>query len=565
MLHRFTALWRRTLLPAVVGGAALLGAAALATHRPPVTPALGAIAAASLALVAVAVTECLASSAHAARRWPATLAIFLLLLGGLSWATAALDDGAARPVIPLVGSVLLAMAVLGALVGGQIPQRRLVNSGMFALYCAFTFYLAVRIGLPSQTAAAGSSVSIADTAFDVMVFTVIQTRFGDAGRSEGRDYAIEYVASRDEWLTPPTPPQAAMADSSRAATREVILLGVAVAVALLALLAEAAGPLGLDRRTNPLPADRWWGLGALVALTAIALLAERRFTRWRAREGEPPRTRLTLDLPAWYWVPPAVAGGIWLSAAIALANGPAHVPLLAGVSAGIVLVLSARSLVLTPIELQCRTATVGQLLLAGITALALAAAAYWLVAYGAWSGAEALRGEDLAPIVAGTLLGNLILFVLAGRALAWGLPSGRESEHVLARGNIMSYVAQDAAIYSTVFLIGVAIPLYAASRDAALEESSLSVVASLVFLPGLINAVVWGVHNWARVEREMQTLAHRIPRAVIDVEAGNWHAARDRETARKRLLLRHLRAQRIGVLSLLAVGLSYLGAVLIEH
>jgi len=536
----------------------------MATHRPASGAALIALASTSAVFVAIALTEYIATSPNARYRWVTVLALLLLLLGGLAWAVTALGDGAHRPMVPLVVGVLLSTGLL-RLVGGEIPTRRLLNGALFAIYCMFTFYLAARIGLQAQGNTAGSSVSIADTAFDVMVFTVIQTRFGDAGHSEQRDYEVEYVASRHEWLSPPPTPSTILADSSRAATREVILLGVAVAIALLTLLAQAAKPLGLDRQTGALPSDRWWGAAAFAAMCAITFGAERAFARWRTKRGEPSRTDVALDLPSWYWVPPMLAGGAWLGTAVALSSGRMHVPGLACISAAIVLALTARSLVLTPISLQCREPRIGQRAVAGFTAVALAAVAFWLVAYGAWSGPKALRGEDLAPVVAVALLGNVLLFVSAGRALAWGLPNGRESEHVLARGNIMSYVAQDAAVYSTVFLVGVAIPLYAASRDLELRGSSLSVVASLVFLPGLINAVVWGVQNWVRAGREVRALAGRIPRAVLDTTGGDWVAACQRESERKALLLRHFNLQRVGVIALMVVGLSYLAGVLIER
>jgi hypothetical protein len=154
----------------------------------------------------------------------------------------------------------------------------------------------------------------------------------------------------------------------------------------------------------------------------------------------------------------------------------------------------------------------------------------------------------------------------AGGSLAAGLPRGtRPTQTTLAREAVRSYVGLDAAVLGLVLTIGVVIPLYAATRDHSLHGTSLNVIASMVFLPGLISAVVWGVRNWRTYDEITQTASQRgVSLVALERAGGNWQLAHELDDLRVRRLHLHLTCHRGSVVALMAVGLGYLAIVLLQ-
>lgn len=162
-------------------------------------------------------------------------------------------------------------------------------------------------------------------------------------------------------------------------------------------------------------------------------------------------------------------------------------------------------------------------------------------------------------------VGNSLVFVVAGSTLAAGLPEGeRATQTLLSRNAVRGFVGLDAAIVGIVLVIGVVIPLYAASRDRTLHATSLSVVAAMVFLPGLISAVVWGLRNWQTLDDlTARTRQFGVPITVLQRAGGDWATAKDLDDQRVTRLHQHLIFLRDCVLVLMTLGLGHLALTLL--
>jgi hypothetical protein len=273
-----------------------------------------------------------------------------------------------------------------------------------------------------------------------------------------------------------------------------------------------------------------------------------------------------LQLPHWYWVAPTSAAAVWFTAIISVSGGSVHIPLVAASSAVIVLFLYAKSLVWGATRLQTLATTRGQWMISLAAGLSIATATFWIIAFGIWEHDRPLHGGWLSVTALGVFLGNAAVFATAGNALGSGVPLGRKSQHVLCRQNAMGYFKLDGAVFGVVAAVGLGIPVYAAVRDSELHVSSLNVVASLVFMPGFISAVIWGLHNW----REYDQLEQRsrsesgIPRVLLVRTDGDWSQADALDADRRARLHRHLESQRDGLIALMALGLAYLTTILLR-
>lgn len=188
---------------------------------------------------------------------------------------------------------------------------------------------------------------------------------------------------------------------------------------------------------------------------------------------------------------------------------------------------------------------------------------------GIWQGSHPLSGASLAATTICVFAGTTIVYVTAGHALTIGLPwpdaERSETQYVLSRKAIRGYIGLDGINLGVVLLIGVALPLYAATRDQELHASSLSVIASMVFLPGLISALFWGMHSW-RIWEELNAEASRtgISRPILALVDNDWQQAEILDAQRAKRFLTHLRLNRYSVLALMACGLTYLAEVLLR-
>jgi hypothetical protein len=595
-------LWSRLWMPAAVVSVFLVGLVAVIVRWPPhvgVIVALGTLAA---GLATLAATSRLSKHhQRAAYRWPTAAAMTSVLAGGLVRSIDGLFRGEAKPLFWLVGSLLIAFSLLSLVERGDGDLPRTVRHGLFAAYCLFMAYLAARLRVPADRSSAGAAISTADVAFDVMVFTLIQARFGDLGESDRVAVAAEYVEQRHprpesrEENGAPGHPRQDDADEDEAefgagpVLLDTYLLGIAVAVSLLLLLVLAAGPLQLDHRTATLPSARVLVLVAVLAAGALVALNEI-LLRWLSKPN--PKTD-RLGLPRWYAVLPLAAASVWAAALADLLPGHLHLVGLAIPIALIVFAFVLRTLLSTPVLLQTLEPTPGQVLLCTATALSIAFGAFWFVSSGIWNGPLPLRGGWFAGTAVCEFFGTLFVYAAAGLTLAAGLPQGsRNTQFVLSRKATKQYVGLDGGALGIVFFIGEAIPLYAATRDQELHASSLNVIAAMVFLPGLISAVFWGMRNWREWERinelakrgqldssgnvidsaeaeaalaQPDSMAYtRVLLPVLESHGYNWNAAWLGDLVRARRFRRQIQFNRYAMITLMICGLAYLADILLR-
>jgi hypothetical protein len=302
---------------------------------------------------------------------------------------------------------------------------------------------------------------------------------------------VEYVGEGDE-MTAAAP--SSELESTSTLVGDVYLLGFAVGISLLTLLGAAAGPLGLNRGTTPPDDTRLIGVAGATLVIVMLCAGEAVLRRWRRSNPTPPvgPDFDHLSLPSWYWVVPAGSASVWVAVAIGLSGGPMHLPGLAAVVALTVVAFCAESLIHSTTLLHTISPKRDQVLLSLWVASCLGVVTFLFISIGLWQGDAPLPGAWLAVTTVLLFIGNSCVFVSAGLALAIGLPKEeRRTQTVLSRDAVRAYIGLDAAIVGIVLVIGVFIPLYAATRDHSLHTGSLNVIASMVFLPGLISAVVW--------------------------------------------------------------------------
>jgi hypothetical protein len=555
-------------LPAAIVAVFLAGLIALIVRWPPDWPGVVGVAAASIALVCIAsVLQLDGDPRRRALRWPAAAASFVILMAGLVRALDAFRHDARWPLLWVAGAVVVVVALLSALADSADARQRLLRYGGFSAYCLLMFYLAARTLAPEINAgSAGASVSAADVAFDVLVFTFIQSRFSQMSENDQTAIAAEYVAPDEKGRPVPAVSDADHpGDASDAPViLEASLLGFAVAFGLLTLLGLAADPLGLNRNTD-VPGTSWLLLPAgAVTVVAILAISEAALDRW-----ETPSVKIAdldrLELPRSYWVTPLLATATWLTVLVLLTDGPVHLPGLAAATAVLMFGLYANSLAHNTMVLQEIKMVLGHVLLCVAVGATLGYGVFWFVGSGMWEGGSPLPAVWVGLTTFVFFIGQAAVFCVAGRALAAGLPVVEDTtQKFLSRKAVSDYVGFDAVVFGIVFVIGVTIPLYAVTRDQALHASSLSVVASMVFLPGLIGGIVWGLGNWTRAEKTARSAPEGSVPWVLLVRAwGDWTKAEDADRDRLDRLSQHFRFQRFGVVALTALGVSYLAYDLI--
>jgi hypothetical protein len=560
---------------AIIVVAFVSGLVALMVQWKPPEPAIIGIAAVIAALGTYAATSPLRSDpVTRPYRYPAAFAMTALLVGGLARSVEALARAEPSPLLWLLGGAALAVIVLWVVAPGSMPGKRIVGFGLFLGYCMFTCYLAERTLLPhAAPGPAGAALGIADMAFDVLVISVVQTRFSDLGAADVAAVESEYITQREHEQDPGAylgPPRE-VADPSSSPDQvigDVFPMGFAVGIGLLTLLAISAKTLGLDRHAAEPSAIRLLALAGPILALILLGVTKRVMGTWRARVGEPPlRPQLThLHLPSWYWVMPTIGAACWTALFLTLSGGTPHVPLLAAAAAVLMFFLSTKSLIWTTSVVQTLTPTRGNQALGVIVGLATAVATFWLISFGMWQGGRPIAGGWLSATVVVIFLGNASLFVLGGYTMAWGLPAGRRTQQVLCRGNVDGYLLMDTSIFNVVLAIGLVIPVYAALRDSVLHVSPLYIVASMAFIPGFAGAVLWGLRNWTIYDDLIQRsrAEHGLPRVLLARAEGEWDEADTVDTAWRRRLHFHLQTQWTGVAALGALGLVELARVLLE-
>jgi hypothetical protein len=347
----------------------------------------------------------------------------------------------------------------------------------------------------------------------------------------------------------------------------MVPMGLAVGIGLLALLAAAAKPLGLDHGATRPASIRLLIVAAPPLLLCMLVSNTVILKRWRAQAAEPQISRLLtqLDLPRWYWLLPTIGASLWLGLMLTLSGGTPRVPLIGGLAALLMFGLVTKSLAWGTTRIQTLTPTRGQLMIGTLVGAATATATFWLISYGMWEYGRPIAGGWLSATVLVIFLANVALSTLTGWTFATGLPNGRRTQQILDRENAYGYAVLDSAIFNVVLAVGVLIPLYAAVRDSALGVSPLRIVASMVFVPGFVGAVIWGLHNWKTYDLLIQnSRLHGLSRVVLARCDGQWDDADNLDTAWRRNFHYHIESQRLGVAALATLGLLELLQVLLQ-
>jgi hypothetical protein len=566
---------RRAFYPALLVVAFITGMVGLILKWPPRYPGLTLLAAVCAGLAAAGATAILHREREARWRWLVTAVATTLLIAGLIRADSVLTEGRPRPLLWIIAGVVCAVGVLALSAGSRADLPRCIRYGLLFGYVLVLFFLAMWIRVataPEHVAAA--SLALADMAFDVMVFALIQSRFGSFSEADALNVAKEYVDEAfalNSWQ-----PEHALAEESDGTLErgdgvmsELSLLGFAVGFGLLALLSNAAGPMGLNHDTAAPAGERIaLMIVATFAVLMLAVFARARLDRWHREEEEP---RLSPDdnrlrLPRWYWQIPVLSVVLWAAAFIRFATQPMHLPLLSALVGCTMFVLYLESLTFSSFKCQTLVITTGQVILATTTAAAVAFGDAWFVGVGLWQGDRTLTGSGLAVSAALLFVGNLAVFVTVADSFAAGLPSRRRpTQRLLARESVSEFASLDGVVFGVDVLICVMLPVFAAARDQQLHGAALKVVASLLFLPGLLTAVIWGMENLRAVDRlTRESAKNGLPTTLLLRAGGNWNKAAALDRSRVRSLHHHWTLQWYGGATLMLVGLSYLALTLLR-
>jgi hypothetical protein len=505
-------------------------------------------------------------------RFPATVAMASVLVAGVARGADALVRQEPWPAAWLIAALVVVGGMMRLVAPRAMRTWRIVGYAAFLGYCILVCYLAERALIHAGVSSAGAALSSADMVFDLLVISVVQSRFADLGDSDAAAVTTEYITEQEHRENPRAYLGSPISERGRASAPDEVVadmvpMGLAVGIGLLVLLAAAAKPLGLDHGATRPASIRLLIVAAPPLLLCMLASNTVILKRWRAQAAEPQISRrLTqLDLPRWYWLLPTIGALLWLGLMLTLSGGTPRVPLIGGLAALLMFGLVTKSLAWGTTRIQTLTPTRGQLLIGTLVGAATATATFWLISYGMWEDGRPIAGGWLSATVLVVFLANVALSTLTGWTFATGLPNGRRTQQILDRENAYGYAVLDSAIFNVVLAVGVLIPLYAAVRDSALGVSPLRIVASMVFVPGFVGAVIWGLHNWKTYDLLIQnSRSHGLSRVVLARCDGQWDDAHNLDTAWRRNFHYHIESQRLGVAALATLGLLELLQVLLQ-
>jgi MFS family permease len=554
----------------------------------------------SLSAVAVAVLIAVALAAPMADRnaavdstedvWLLRVAVLsstFALIGGFMASTHELARHHENPFGWLVLGASLAVGSPVLVSGDRSRFREGSRVTLATLYPLLALYLAARCRLPSAGRnQAIASVSVADTGFDVMAFALFDHRFRRL-LDNGFDRDVVEVVTREEaqpLLARQVSIKSFVCERSRAfdlATDsteveqpaaillQLALFAVAVLGSLLVLLAVAARPIGLDRLVAPsggISARSITELGAgAILITGVCAAGNYALARSaKARDERLSANATIADLPAWALLPIVFSAVLWIALTLGQGGGW-HVAgyaaffgcLYTAVSAEIVWFAAGRThLISKPVPRR-------QWFLAGLIGLASGMSLFWLLSAGMWgSGGPASTGRvaGYAFIIA---LGNFLLNLAASWVFSWTRRKATRGadERLLHRGTLRGGAIQDAGMWSVLMLIAAVIPLYAAGRAQEAHGGTLNTTAAVVFLPGLVAAVVWSMRNNSEYLAKAQELRAdgRVPCTLLERADFDWSTADGEEAKRVSDLSKHVRWYNAAATASLIAGLGYAG------
>jgi hypothetical protein len=540
---------RRNIL---VGLVAAAGATITAADGLTGTTAIGVVSVASAALIGAAVTEPFRLPVFQRDDGPARpnnpsvrpfeiVAAALVLLGGLSFALATVEDNSGRAVLAMLIAPALAVWI------GQ-PTKRTAASGLVAyasaVYGCGILVLAGWVVSGAPTSGEVQNVdSVALGFVDFLALTLVRRRF-----TELADFERDFGRS---------PAAAAGVKSQEAGPHAWIqVLGFAAPAILgLGVLIEAsASRTGIDAYAGGGPVGRralFVGLG--LALVCVLIAAGASVVTRKAVEF---KRGLTLKIPAAATALSVSGAVVFATFAVTGLPDKPHYPFLAAMAGLVSGALAAEDMARTGASIQLARLGHRGALVAASAAVISGVAVFWLLTSGLWSGS---RPADVGHSLLAALESLGGAFILTA-ALSVVIDAGLRGPVLTSQGPLLNLLIAQAQ-YLMLLLIAAALPVAVVARvvEAGLKDPGLLVTSVLGGALGFGAFIYWITQNLRRHLHDQRE--GDPPDELVDAVRGSGKGPLD-------VLVASLNAQRLDRLAahirwqLWATGLVISGAAL---
>lgn len=465
----------------------------------------------------------------------------LVLFGGATFASSQAADHQVAAAVIVAVSAVLAASLPVVLAGWEELGHDLIGTAAVGAYA--TGAIAIAAWLQRAHPAphdAVAAVAVAESAFDVMVFALFRERFARLFREEAQRLAGWRAMVKDTYLKHyrRSEPESGQTRTSRYGATTVNALfgfGLAVLAGLVATLVAGARPLGLNDSVHgnqPAGPLIWELYGAAVVAGGMTFLAWRlaKATPERASAqgpDEPPPVNVRLPLFLLAFAALVVVGG----APYVFGSGSEHTRLLGNAAAAFYAVLTIEALAMTVVRLQLQRLTASSKALILGCGLAVFLASRWLLLTGIWSHGGPAAIARTALVVGAVLLGCAAVSILIGRLLDQGATG-----EVFTPESPSNNLLIDHGQYAVLALLAGVVPVASLAHIHA-RHDSVVVVASLLFVPGLIGAFLWVIdqnRHHHEIEQKLAQPIHQMWKRVdrderaVDVdepEAKRWLAS----------------------------------------
>lgn len=527
----------------LIGAVATVGLAAIPSDFDPPSPSWvfgGALFVALLAATGLADPLRRSSTGRDLARfaWPVTCASAAALFGGMWLGGSWLDEKSGWALVAVVAGALLAAGLPVALIASRKMVKDVLGTVVACGYAA----VAIVIGTwmldtdPSKDQGL-AALNVVEGAFDVMVFALFRDRFSRLFDEEAKRLAPEQEMTIEDYSSGSTSDRdlsgtTLAAEEGAATIVSLFSLGGAVLLAMVIALAAGATPLGLDdsvRGQEPDLVNLTLAAGVLIAVSALAMRADRvslpstdegqrQFPVAVPHRGRGPALEVTRSAVL---LLVAAATALCLMPVIQtlgpLDTGERHFGGLAAVLALLYGALTAEALWASAVRVQLVRLGRRGLLLVAATSAAVGAASWWLLTTGLWSDGGPVSFLRAAGISAAVLLGCVFLAVIVCRVLAH---SG--TGEVFTPQSPVNNALIDHGQYALLLVIAGIVP-FAAIAHLEVTEDPVTVIGSLLFIPGLIGGFLWVLDN--------NRFHHAIEQALDHPKKQMWQRARREDGA----------------------------------
>jgi hypothetical protein len=314
------------------------------------------------------------------------------------------------------------------------------------------------------------------------------------------------------------PPQAP------SAVAELLPLGAVALVAYYYFVISASRAARLETRSSSAPwaAHPWWGACAVLALCATAALITRRFAMTTPGGG---RNRALIPHWAIILISASVTG--WVLLLAFYFRPPQHLWLWYIVAALVVStllgILTAESIMMSPVVLQDREPTLGSRMLAILSGIAVFVSISWLALTGVWSGNHAADLPNALASLGVSFLGGYGIAILCGVTVAISGNYGQITEDPPWYNTM-----QDQLLYMAMGAFGVWSTAVAFGRTPDQELSHLGVALGLLcsLLAPFAQLFVFVMsNNFMHLSRQLQRARELHEDSGRPLSPEDWHKA----------------------------------------